>query len=151
MTIQWPDQDYTLILNPAIDSVYKISQVGSAGGETKTTFESPTPAPAVYFDSIVSNFDRHKEDDYIDFYYERNTLELLSREGPKAATGDVNGDGYADIYIGGTAGHPGQLYLQTASGAFEKKQDAIFSQFIEFEDEAVLFLMQTAMATWTCL
>ena len=61
----------------------------------------------------ISNFEKHTEDDYIDFYYERNIPEMLSREGPKAAVGDVNGDGLEDIYIGGTAGQPGQLYLQT--------------------------------------
>ncbi len=54
---------------------------------------------------------------------------MLSREGPKAAVGDVNGDGLEDIYIGGTSGHPGQLYLQTADGKFEKKDEPGFSAF----------------------
>ena len=84
-------------------------------------------------------FDKHTEDDYIDFYYERNLPEMLSREGPKAANGDINGDGLADIYIGGTPGHTGQVYLQTPNGKFQKKEEPAFNQFTEFEDGAVLF------------
>ncbi len=87
---------------------------------------------------MKSNFEKHVEDDYIDFYYERNVPEMLSREGPKAATGDVNADGLTDIYIGGTQGHPGQIYLQTKNGDFVKKEEPAFNQFADFEDEAVL-------------
>ena len=60
--------------------------------------------------------EKHTEDDYVDFYYERNLPEMLSREGPKIAKGDVNGDGLEDVYIGGAKGQAGQLYLQTAMG-----------------------------------
>ena len=89
-------------------------------------------------DSVKNVFDKHVEDDYEDFYYERNIPEMLSRQGPKAATGDVNNDGLEDIFIGGTQGHPGQLYIQNISGTFSKKEEKIFYQFSDFEDEAVL-------------
>ncbi len=72
------------------------------------------------------------EDDYVDFYYERNIPEILSREGPKAATADVNGDELMDLYIGGTKDHPGQLYLQQKTGGFIKKQEPLFMQFKDF-------------------
>ena len=42
-------------------------------------------------------FEGHREDDYIDFYYERNVPEQLSREGPQAGRADVNGDGYKEL------------------------------------------------------
>lgn len=64
---------------------------------------------------------------------------MLSREGPKAATADVNGDGLTDIYIGGTPGHPGQLYFQTPGGKFKKSDQLAFKSFMDFEDVAVLF------------
>src|SRR6185312_1078269 len=49
-----------------------------------------------------------------------------------------NGDGLPDVYIGGTTGHPGQIYLQTSNGHFVKKDEPGFKQFADFEDEAVL-------------
>ncbi|HSC36936.1 MAG TPA: FG-GAP-like repeat-containing protein, partial [Chitinophagaceae bacterium] len=63
---------------------------------------------------------------------------MLSRQGPKAAVGDINADGLPDVYIGGTQGHPGQVYVQKKSGGFEKMKEPAFNQFVDFEDEAVL-------------
>ncbi|RYY08706.1 MAG: VCBS repeat-containing protein, partial [Chitinophagaceae bacterium] len=85
-----------------------------------------------------SGFDKHTEDEHIDFYYERNIPQMLSRQGPSAAVADVNGDGLEDIYIGGAAGQPGQLYLQTNRG-FVKKDQEVFKRFAGFEDVAVAF------------
>ncbi len=139
MIIQWPDLSYTRILHPATDSVYAIVEPPSTRDKNIDTKQGTFPLTQTFFDSVTNVFDKHKEDPYVDFYYERNIPVMLSREGPKAACGDVNDDGLADIYVGGTAGHPGQLYLQTNSGTFEKKDEKVFYQFAEFEDAAVLF------------
>lgn len=139
MSVQWPDLSYVRFLHPAIDSVYNINQQQSPLIENRPKENISFTASQPFFDSVKNIFDKHKEDAFVDFYYERNIPEMLSREGPKAACGDVNNDGLTDIYIGGTAGYPGQLYLQNNSGSFEKKEENIFQQFIEFEDEAVLF------------
>jgi len=39
------------------------------------------------------------------------------------AKGDVNGDGLEDLFIGGSAGYPSMLYLQTRSGKFVAAAD----------------------------
>jgi enediyne biosynthesis protein E4 len=100
---------------------------------------SPAGAPPPLLVPVKASFDKHQEYDNVDFDYERNLPKMLSREGPKAAYGDVNGDGLTDVYISGTIGHPGQLYLQTPSGQFVKHPEPAFDQFSDFEDEAVLF------------
>ncbi|RYY58979.1 MAG: VCBS repeat-containing protein, partial [Chitinophagaceae bacterium] len=81
----------------------------------------------------------HREDDHLDYYYERNLPSLLSREGPHAAVGDVTGDGLVDVYIGGAAGQPGQLYLQGREGGFVASRQEVFDRYQAFEDVAVLF------------
>jgi hypothetical protein len=135
MIILWPNRTYSKYLNPPIDTLLVIHQPPNAKSYSDTSSLSIAP----FLELLKSNFEKHQEDDNIDFYYEKNIPEMLSREGPKAAVGDVNGDGLDDIYIGGTKDHPGQLYVQTQSGQFVKKKEPIFDQYADFEDQAVLF------------
>jgi hypothetical protein len=136
MIILWPDRSFSKYVKPPVDTVLIIKQPENTKIYSDTSAVSDTNA---IFSEVKSDFEKHQEDDYIDFYYEKNIPEMLSREGPKAAVADVNGDGLADIYIGGTKDHPGQIYLQTKDGKFIKKKEPAFDQYSDFEDEAVLF------------
>jgi enediyne biosynthesis protein E4 len=134
MYISWPDRSYSRYTNLSVDTVLVIKEAeqNKLLPDTATRILQP---PLLSPEKCV--FDKHTEDDYNDFYYERNLPELLSKEGPKAAVGDVNGDGLTDVYIGGAAGQAGQLYLQTSSGSFIKKPEKIFDDYADFEDVAV--------------
>jgi enediyne biosynthesis protein E4 len=137
MIIQWPDLSYSKYLHPGINKIYDLKEAE----EKKYPFQ-PVKGPSgaiTLFTQVKNNFEKHTEDDYVDFFYERNIPRMLSREGPKAAVGDVDGDGREDVFIGGTSGHPGQLYLQKEDGEFVKKEEKAFQQFVDFEDVAVLF------------
>ncbi len=135
VVIMWPDRTMSRFLKPATDSIYTIQQTS---GSTPRYFASAQTGNTALV-PVISTFEKHKEDNYIDFYYERNIPQLLSREGPKTTVADVNGDGLDDVYIGGTKGHTGQLYTQTAQGAWVEKNEPVFAQFIDFEDGAVSF------------
>ena len=134
MHIIWPNRLYTSVQKPAANTTLRYSW--PANGPTYP----PRPAPPrVLFDTIpVPVFTAHIEDDYVDFYNERNIPVMQSREGPRAAVADVNKDGLEDVYIGGANGQPGHLYLQTASGFVYSPQPA-FEAMANFEDVAVVF------------
>ncbi|HEY4966179.1 MAG TPA: VCBS repeat-containing protein [Puia sp.] len=136
MIIIWPDRSFTKFLHPEINKTDTILQ-----DDRKNLFPILKRADSADFLlKIINNpFEKHVEDDYTDFYYERNLPKRLSREGPKAAVGDVDGNGLPDVFIGGTAGHPGQLYLQIKAGEFIRKPEPGIEQFSDFEDEAVVF------------
>src|SRR6218665_713301 len=77
----------------------------------------------------------HKEGDFVDFKIQQLLPHMLSKEGPGIATGDVNGDGKTDFYIGGAAGYNGSFYLQENNNSFKEKK---FLQDTASEDMGVL-------------
>jgi len=134
MVIIWPNRIMSTIINPAINKVHQITQPaqGAKFEGINTLIIKPL------FTKVATGFLKHTENEVIDFYAERGVPEMLSKEGPKAAIGDVNGDGLEDIFIGGTPEHPGQIYLQDKSGKFILKPQPAFDAFKSFEDVAVL-------------
>src|SRR5438477_5848218 len=152
LVITWPDRSISKFESPAINQVHIFQQPA----EKKIMLSPVENDHPTYFSKLEINpiapvsyrevCEEYKENDVVDFYTERNIPRMLSREGPEAAVGDVNADGLDDIFIGGTPGHPGQLYLQTPqgkpayrTGRFVKKEENSFQQFADFEDVAVLF------------
>jgi hypothetical protein len=135
MIIIWPDRTYTKYEKPALNKVHTLQEPAQKG---RLAYRAAAPVNSL-LEEVKTGMDSHHEDDYIDFYYERNLPEILSREGPRMAVGDVNGDGLEDVYMGGAKGQGGQLYLQTAAGGLEKKEEAVFRQYAGMEDVAVLF------------
>lgn len=64
----------------------------------------------------------HKENPYIDFNRERLVYHGHSNEGPRVATGDVNGDGLTDMVMPGPKGMHCMLYLGVADGSFSAQE-----------------------------
>lgn len=81
----------------------------------------------------------HTENEFVDFDRDRLIYHMVSTEGPKAAVGDVNGDGLQDFYIGGAKGQAGALYFQNQHGKFVKAFADVFDKDRESEDLGVLF------------
>ena len=135
--ITWPDISTSKFSLPEINKVHSFNQTKIQTVPEKIIIGQLSET---FFSKVVTNFEKHEENEYVDFYNERLIPRVFSREGPKAATADVNGDGLTDIYIGGAQGKVGQLYLQTSNGAFIKKDENAFKPFFEFEDVAVLFV-----------
>ena len=132
MHIIWPDRTISKINRPEINKVHQITEEGSREDSLLDHLAAPM------LSMVEQKMDKHIEDDFVDFYYDRNIPAMLSREGPKAAVADVNGDGVADIYIAGGSGQGGQLYIQQGD-KFIKKAEKSFGSVNGEEEIAVLF------------
>jgi len=87
-----------------------------------------------------SNLLAHTENPYNDFDYEGLIYNKLSQEGPAMAVADVDGDGHEDVFIGGSKGSPGQIYIHGGHGKFQLKPTKLFEQDGSYEDTAAAFL-----------
>ncbi len=134
--IIWPNLMESILTINKVDTLYKWSE---AQTPKQPFIVKKEMVQSVFTELTTSKFDKHVENDHVDFYAERIIPRMLSQEGPKAATGDLNGDGLSDVFIGGAVGKGGAIYLQTANGQFVKKEQAAFTSFNNFEDVAAVF------------
>ncbi|MBZ9728266.1 VCBS repeat-containing protein [Salegentibacter sp. JZCK2] len=80
----------------------------------------------------------HKEDEYDDFHQEKLIPYSVSMQGPAVATGDIDNNGFDDIFIGGASGYPSKLFLNDGKTLTEVNIEG-FARHKEFEDNAAVF------------
>jgi hypothetical protein len=131
----WPNLTQSTLKIQKLDTVYTIEQAK----QTVQPFVVVQEKVAPLFEEVKANFEKHTEDDHVDFYAERIIPRILSQEGPKAASADINGDGLADLFIGGANNKGSQIYLQTSNGDFKPKPQTAFTPFVSYEDVAAMF------------
>ena len=96
----------------------------------------------IYFESVTNNLGInfiHRENSYNDFEKEVLLPYKQSTFGPYMAKGDINGDGRDDIFIGGAANQPGQLFIQTDSGFIAHTSKSLVLDKAYEDMEAVFF------------
>ena len=111
----WPDGHQTLHAGVAVDQQLVLRPEN--GNEIFTTVG---PQAAVFEparERILNPF-QHQENLFFDNKREGLIPYLLSTQGPKMASADVNNDGLTDVFIGGASGQTGQLLLQDEAGQF---------------------------------
>lgn len=80
----------------------------------------------------------HRENKHHDFDEEALLPYMFSRVGPPLTTGDVNGDGYDDFFVGGAIGQSGELFISDAKGKFQK-MDGPWPSDSQQEDTGAIF------------
>ncbi len=132
--ITWPDQTFTKLDTPASSKIHTVSYSPIISKKV-----NGGKAQAPLFLEVPTNFSKHEEDDYVDFYTQRNIPRMLSKDGPRAAVGDVNGDGLDDVYINGISQQGGHLYIQQTNGKFVEKVQKVILESKPHEEVACLF------------
>jgi len=132
--IIWPDDHFQALRKVKTDQLVKVTKKEATGtwnykpSHTAPIGKTPATPPIT-----------HTENPFNDFDQQPLLLNYLSRRGPCMAKADVNGDGLEDLYIGGSKGHPGQLFLQSRTGAFHPAHTPAIEKDSLADDGAALF------------
>lgn len=133
--VLWPDRTCSTYYDVKADSLYEVdykTAIHSKSITIKKLIETP-------FSVFSIPFEAHLENDYEDYYYEKNIPFKLSAEGPKLAIGDLNKDGLDDVVICGGKNQASQVYFQNLTG-FQKTKQTDFDIFAPYEDiEVAIF------------
>lgn len=139
LLVRWPDGRITLKTNIKTDQILTLKQTGSMPAPRITPEKKKVKTVFTQIRSHLPVHYRHHEDSFDDF--ERNPMiyHMISTEGPKMCTGDVNGDGLTDFYIGGAKGFPGALFIQQKDGSFIQADKPLFEHDKISEDMGCTF------------
>ncbi len=114
--VDWRSGRRSVVTNVAADTLVTVFEAaaGPVGGRDRG--EVPPP----WFTDVSRALDhRHREADYDDFIRQPLLPRKLSQLGPSVAWGDLDGDGWEDLVVGGGRGGQVAVYRNDSRGGFE--------------------------------
>jgi hypothetical protein len=138
LVVVWPDQRVQVLTDLPVNQTLTLRQKEAR----QAVAERVTDDLAPVFQDVTNAFEIpfvHRESDFSDFNRDRMLYHMLSSEGPKICTADVDRDGLPDLFIGGAKGQPGRLLRQVQGGKFEPLAIAVFDQDAPSEDLGCTF------------
>ncbi|WP_031525813.1 VCBS repeat-containing protein [Dyadobacter crusticola] len=117
--VTWPGGRSQVLQNVKANQVLVVSEKNAVEGNN---VEVEKEAGKPLFTDITNELNVpyvHEETDIIDFNVQKLLPHKMSQFGPSMAAGDVNGDGLADIFVGGAMQHKGRFLIQQAGGRFK--------------------------------
>ncbi len=132
--IYWPNGNYTLLKDVRTNQTLRVLQEESFSLAAEQN--DPEEIVPIFTESTqeLSVSFAHHENDFIDFDREKLLYYMVSAEGPKMCTGDVNGDGREDFFIGGAKDQTGALFIQKANLSFQQRIPDAFQKDAISED-----------------
>lgn len=131
LKITWPDGYVNVLKNVSVDTTLVFDQKDSY-----LPVAIKNKLGSKLFTEVSTDIEGHVENNFSDFNYETLIYEMLSREGPALATGDLDQDGYDDVYVGAARGSIGKIYLQQKEGQFVTSAQTAFLKEGNLEDTA---------------
>jgi len=145
LTIHWPNGQVQVLEDLPVDKLLTIKQPDLAPGETVRRPPAHLNKPANPAAMFVEN--AHARG--LDFTNTAQPSDEFSRQrllprrqgmnGPAIAVADVNGDGIADVFVSGTDGQPGVLYLGQPDGKFKAAAEQPWANATDSDDVGAIF------------
>lgn len=135
LKITWPNGKQQLVPHPAINTILSVSYPADAVPDPVDAAPPPLFVDATR--QLNTDF-RHKETFFFDYQFQPQILQKYSQEGPFISTGDLNGDGLEDFFIGGAFKQSGKLYFQNKDGSFSGR-DLVSGAKYEEDMQSVIF------------
>ncbi|MEM6804831.1 MAG: VCBS repeat-containing protein [Bacteroidota bacterium] len=132
LRVKWPDGSVQTLSNIRANQRIRI-----AYHPDPTPPRLPPSFPNPLFSDISEQFFiiyRHEENLFDDFKRESLLPHKMSQMGPALAVGDVNGDGFDDVFVGGALGHSSTLWVQQEAGEWRKSQIEMWEKDRAYED-----------------
>ncbi len=131
----WPSRKTTLLNDVATNQQLVLNE-----SDAKETYTPKTPdTNDLLFEEVSHDLLAHDENVYTDFDHEGLISSKVSQEGPAFATGDINGDGFNDLFIGGGKNQQAAIYINDQNGNFKIQQNPVFQDDFTLEDTAAAF------------
>ena len=112
--VRWPDEKVQVLKHTKANQYLKVRYADAA-----TPGAAPAETRDVLFNDVSGIDFTHKETAHYDFGDHQPILQKYSQLGPCIATGDINGDGLEDFFVGGAANQSGKIFIQRGGGRFE--------------------------------
>jgi hypothetical protein len=143
LQVIWPDGKMQSIAHPALNRImelrYSDAKPRNYLQQLRQRLFQPVAHPI--FTDITAQTGaafRHRESFFNDYAFQPLIPQKYSQEGPFISTGDINGDGLEDFFIGGAYKQPGKIFLQQPDGTFKGK-DLVRGTKNEEDMQSVLF------------
>jgi enediyne biosynthesis protein E4 len=135
LVVVWPGGKKSVIKSPRINTTVVVKE------NDLITTNQPSPIATLFSEPDTIDF-AFQENSFIDFNTQALLPRMYSTQGPALAVGDVNKDGFNDIYVGGPKGKSGKLFIQNKTGQFIESKQKEFLVSLNSEDiDATFFDM----------
>ncbi|QHS56235.1 VCBS repeat-containing protein [Mucilaginibacter sp. 14171R-50] len=140
VVIKWTNGKQQTLTNVKTDQLLKVD-INNAKTPYNFNF-LPVNSQSLFAEvtkSVGINY-KHNDVDFSDFNVQKLLPHKLSEYAPAVAVGDVDGNGFDDMVVGGTSKYPAQLFLQQASGKFIQRNLLTTTQqpADKYKDEGLL-------------
>ena len=135
LVVVWGPEETTALAELAADSAYVVEY--SVGVKAPAQGIGPSTKEGLF--AMNATYGGREELPYSQFNEERLLPQMTTTEGARLAIGDVNGDGYEDVYQCGGAGVAGKLFYGSDWYGFEEDINGPFAQHAASEDTDAKF------------